>query len=275
LKGGDNMPFYGTSFLYKDIPSEQYDLYLGNINDSGEGTTSGSNDVNLLTQKLFRRPTLMLLGVEQSPNLSFPIYVYSPEEISALDYSQISAWLFGQQNYSKFQIVQEDMIDIYFNAFLTAPNIVRVGNFIKAFTTTVQCDSPWGFREPKTYTYTYGDSYTINQDIIFLNESANAFYTYPTSFIVTANIFGGNFLLINHSDNERTFTLGTVTDPLLPNEVITMNPDQQLVSSNLTTYPLSKTSTNWIRFLPGYNLLTVSGNISSFSFTIPIAAKVA
>jgi hypothetical protein len=270
------MPFYGHSFIFDDVPSEIYNLYLGNTNDSGESITTGSNDVVPLTQKLFRRPTLMYYGSEQSPTLSFPLFAYCPSELTAPDYSLVAKWLFGQQSYKKLIICQEDMSDIYFNVFLTAPNITRVGNLIQSFTATVQCDSPWGFRESKTYTYTFGDGYTISEDIIFLNESDNAFYTFPTSLIITTNIFGGICEIVNHTDDDRAFILGTVTNPLLPQEVITMNPDQQLISSNKVAdpYPISKFNSNFLRFLPGLNLLTISGNISSISLTVPVAVKV-
>jgi hypothetical protein len=268
------MGFLAETFIFAGIPSETMNVYLGTINDSGESTTSGSQDVALLTQKLFRRPVPLFYGVDQLPVLSFPLSMYSKSEITAVDYSIVSSWLFGQMDYQELQICQSDMQDIKINCFLTSPQVTRVGNFIQSMTTTVVADSPWGWSEPKTYTYTFADSYSSSQDIVFLNESANNFYTFPTSLIITANIFGGSISITNTTDNNRVFTLGTITDPLLPNEVITMNPDAQTISSNLVTYPISKFNLNWLRLLSGYNLLTIEGNVSSVSLTYPIAVKI-
>jgi len=263
------MPFHAKVFIYDGIPSEQYDLYLGDVGGSGESTTSGSNDVGLLTQKLFRRPVPLYFGAEQTPVLSFPLSIYSPNEITADSYSTISGWLFGSQNYHELRICQDDMYETYFNALLTAPQVMRIGNVIQTITSTVICDSPWGYREPKTFTENYGDGYSIHDTINFYNESANSFYTYPTELVITANIFGGSITITNASDMNRQFVL-----TLLPLEVLTLNCDLQFISSSLVTYPLSKFNKMWLRFVRGLNVLSVVGNISNISITSPIAVKV-
>jgi phage-related protein len=132
--------FYGKTFIFDGQPSEFYNLYLGELNGSGEGTTT-AQDVTLLTQKVYRRPVPLLYGAEQTPVLSFPLSFYSPDEITAESLSEISGWLFSQQNYKVLRICQNDMSDIYFNCFLTAPQITRVGNIIQAISCTVMCYS--------------------------------------------------------------------------------------------------------------------------------------
>jgi phage-related protein len=264
------MGFIAKTFIFDGIPSESRNIFLGTINDSGESTTSGQ-DSSLLTQKLYRRPVPLYYGNEQVPVLSFPLSMYSPDEISAPDLSEISAWLFSQQNYKKLIICQNDMLGMYANCFLTAPNIIRIGNMIQSISTTVVCDSPWFWGEDATYLYTYPDSYTINDEIVIFNNSANSFYTYPTNLIITANVFGGNCIITNVSDNNRIFQL-----VLASSEIATLNCDSQTILSTTIDYPLTNLiNTNWLRLLPGANLLTISGNISALSITFPVAIKVA
>jgi len=262
------MAFYANSFIFDDIPSEFFNLYLGELNGSGESTTSGSNDVSLLTKKLFRRPMPLFFGAEQTPVLQFPLSAYVPGEADAPDYSAVAAWLWGQQNYKVLRICQADMQQVYFNCFLTSPEIVRVGNILRAFTTTVVCDAPWGWKTPSVYTDTY-TGYSALETIAYYNESANSFYTYPTELVITANAFGGSISIINQTDSNRQFLL-----TLSANEVVTMNCDLQIISSSTESYPLSRFNKKWLRFVHGLNTLTVSGNISAISITSPIAVKV-
>jgi hypothetical protein len=193
----------------------------------------------------------------------------SPDEITPDTFSEISGWLFGKMNYKELRICQNDMIDMYFNAFLTAPQIVRVGNTIRGFTTTAVCDSPWGWRESRTRVYNYTSHFTTAY-IPFPNWSADNFYTYPTEVIITANMFGGSVSITNTTDsNSRVFVLN-----LLPNEVVTLDCSHQFISSTLVTYPLYNFNQNWLRFIRGINNLTVAGNIEELEITSPVAVKI-
>jgi phage-related protein len=263
------MAFYAKNFIFNDIPSEFYNLYLGTFNGEGENITTGSDNVNLLTQKLYRRPVPLFWGAEQTPVLTFPLSVYSTSEITAQGYSEIASWLFGQQNYKVLRICQNDMVDVYFNCFLTEPEIVREGNIIRGFTATVVCDSPWGWKEPKSYVYTCNVNYYTTGYIKFLNESANSFYTYPTEVKITANLFGGTVTITNTSDASRQSIL-----TVLPNEVITINSDLQTISSDLITYPLYNFNLNFPRFIRGVNNLVVTGNLYKLEITSPVAVKI-
>jgi phage-related protein len=267
------MPFYARSIIFDDIPSEMYNLYLGEFSgvttDSENTLSQGSSDVTLLTEKLFRRPTPLFYGAEQTPVLSFPLTLYSPNEITAQDYSLISKWLFGSMNYKVLRICQNDMMDMYFNCFLTAPQIVRTGNIIYGVTFTVVCDSPWAWKEPDTYYFDYSASETYAYDNFSIyNASANNFYTYPY-IEMSANTFGGSLSIINLTDDSREFLL-----TISPNEDIEMDCDIQEISSTITTYPLSNFNNNWLRFLPGFNHLLVTGNINYLYIRSPVAAKI-
>ena len=263
------MAFYAETFLYAGIPSEFYGLYLGEFGGTGEAITVTASDVTPLTQKLFRRPSPLYYGAEQVAPLSFPLSMYSEAEITAQDYSLISTWLFGQQNYQILRICQNDMTDIFFKCLLTAPNITREGNIIRGITCTVTCDSPWGYKPSQTVKYVYTGGNIVADTKYFLNESANTFYTYPSNLVITANVFGGYIHITNASDTDREFTL-----TLSPNEVVTLDCENQIISSTLTTYPLENFNSLWLRLVPGLNTLEIEGNISQIEITVPVATKI-
>jgi hypothetical protein len=264
------MSFFANSFIFAGIPSETRNLYLGEFSNSGDYSGASSSDIQLLTQKLYRRPIPMLFGAEQIPVLSFPLSVYSPDEISMQDYSSMAGWLFGQQNYAELFICQGDMTDVKINAFLTAPQIVKVGNIIRGINCTVIADAPWGWKQDEEYTFTFPDEYSVNQTIEIFNSSEDAFYTFPTEMVVTANIFGGDIYLTNISDNNRVSTFSVSSG-----EILTINSDMQLISSNINTYALSQLDTGkWPRLVQGYNQILITGNISSLYIKYPVAVKI-
>jgi hypothetical protein len=261
--------FYAETFIFNDTPCEFYNLKLGEVNGSGEAVTVGASDVTLLTQKLFRRPVPLFYGPEQTPVLQFGLSIMSPDEITAESYSEISTWLYAQMNYKELRICEPDMQETWFDCFLTAPQIVRVGNIIRGTTCTVTCSAPWGYRPSQILTYNY-TSETISETEEIFNDTANSFYTYPTSLIITANSFGGTATITNTTDSyrESNFTFSA-------NEILTLNCDLQTIASSLNTYPLSQfTDKHWLRLLPKYNLLTFEGNIKSIQMTLPRATKI-
>ena len=262
--------FYAKTFIFDGIPSEFYDLYIGQFGGDGESTSDGSNDVDLLTEKLFRRPRPLFFGAEQTPVLEFPLSAYFKKEVSASKYSHVAGWLFGQQEYKVLRVCQNDMQSTFFNCFFTEPSITRIGNMIQGFETKVVCDAPWGWGEPVDYSYSFTDI-NVSTKVTIYNGSDNAFYTYPTSLIINGNAFGGQIAIVNETDNNRQFLYTT----LLPYEQLVLNCDLQFISSSLTTYPLVNFNKQWLRLLRGKNTLAITGNVSSISMTLPMAVKVA
>lgn len=265
------MAFYSSDFIFDGIPSEMYDLHITSRDDGADVTTESASNVTPYLQEIFRRPVQYLYGVQQTPILSFPVTLNSPNEITATDFGQIGKWLFGTQNYKKLQVCQGDMRHMYFNCFLTAPQIQRVGNLIVGCGATVTCDAPWGWEFPKTETFSYTlGGYTIASVERINNTSDNTFYTYPTMSF-TMNVFGGELSIINQDDDDREFLF----TGLSPNEVITIDNDLQMITSSISgVYRLLNFNKNWMRYVSGINNLEISGNIASVSFTHQFARKI-
>jgi hypothetical protein len=268
------MSFIARDFIFNNIPSEFFNIHLGDIGSSGgtggEISMDSSNNVSPLTQKIYRNPAPLYFGAEQIPVLSLNLSMYiDGEGLDAQDYSRVSAWLFGANNYQTLRLCQNDLIDTYFSCLLINPKITKIGNYIRGIECTAQCSAPWGFKTPKTYLYSWADTQTITDTINLFNESQNNYYTFPSSLVITANSFGGLVSIINTSDNNRQFLL-TVSG----GEVVTINCQTQTISSTIETYPIQNFNMKFLRFKKALNILDISGAVLSVSITSEVAAKV-
>ena len=81
------MAFYGVNFIYDGIPASEYGLRISSLSEQGESVGAS---VELITQDIYRRPTVYLLGVKQTPVLSIPISVTVKDELTASQSSVIS-----------------------------------------------------------------------------------------------------------------------------------------------------------------------------------------
>jgi phage-related protein len=261
------MGFYASSFIFNDIPSEYYGLNIFNFSQ-GKNNVSSGGDSSLITQSVYRRPVPYLYGINQNQVLTFPLVFGSYKALDNITVNSIHKWLFGQMGYRKLVIVQPDMVDMYYNCFLTEPVTIDIGNLKYAFETNVVCDSPWAWSYEKTLTKTYSAD-VVNDTFSFNNESANNDYLYP-NISFTINGIGSGITITNTSDNNRQFIFSNIS----PYETITINNDKQTVSSSTSLYRLSKFNLHWLRLLPGVNNLNISGGVSSFTMTYKFARKI-
>jgi len=263
------MSFYGLEFIYNDISSINYGLYISKIDGNGVDEASIGSEIELITKKILRNPVEFLYGVEQTPVLEFDIEFTSQNPLYAADRNVISAWLFGQQNRAKLQILQCDLQDIYFNCLLTSSQVTYVGNLAYGFKAHVICDSPFAWEYPKIITKTFSGSAIVNEGITVYNLSADNYYTYPTVSFTTSAI--GNYCtIVNTTDNNRSFSF----TGLLANETITVDCNKQIITTNSGLKRVSNFSLGWLRFIRGVNLLTIQGGITNYSITYPVARKV-
>lgn len=264
------MSFYGSDFIYDGISSSDFGLKISNFGEDSS-TTPGAS-VELFTESIYRRQKSYLFGVQQTPVLTIPITITVSYELSAVDASIVSRWLFGKLNYKKLQIIQPDMQYVYFNCIFTNPEVIRVGNIIRGFNTQIVCDSPFAWEYPKPVTYLYSlENYTVSDTITYNNYSDNADYTYPAIEIVT-NRFGGDFTITNLTDSNRAFTFSGLN----ANETLMVDNELQIIQSSETNENrIQNFNYNWFRLLPNINKITLSGNIYYLRIINHFARKIA
>ncbi len=264
------MAFYASNFVYDSKVSSDYGLTISTIGASPDHR--GAN-VELSTESLYRRSKVYLMGVQETPVLSLPVTITVAEELSATESSDVSKWLFGQNNYKKLQILQPDMQYVSYNCIFTSPSVIRVGNIIRGYNATIVCDSPFAWEQPVQTTYYYGPKYyNINEVVTYNNTSDSANYTYPI-VEVTANRFGGSFSVINLTDHNRKFSF----TGLLPDETLMIDNDLQIIQS--TQSHLNRIEDfdgyQWFRLAPKLNRLHLMGSIDKFRIVTQTPKKIA
>lgn len=256
------MAFYGRTFLYNSFPSEQYGLYISELDADGISNSMGSYEVDIKEAKIFRRPTAYFYGTTSIPHLEFNMSCLSEQELTAEDFEGVQKWLFGSSTYKTLQIDQYDMQSVVFYALLNSPEIIRVGNKIMGCSFNVVCNSPFGFNFPQTVIYSYTAA-VVNATESFYNSSDDTSnYLYP-SMVITMNNTGGNLTITNLQDNNRIFEL---TD-LEPNEIITIDNSFQTISSSTGLKRLSHFNKHWMRLVPYLNTLHIQGNVENIDMT--------
>jgi phage-related protein len=253
------MAFYATSFIFDDIPSEEYGLIISSA--GGEMSSNISNSVSIRTEKLFRNPVPYFYGVEQDSVLEMDVELRTTEtELTSEDMALIQKWLFGKQSYKKLRIVQPDMEGYYYNCIFQSGEIIKAGNLIRGLNAHIICDSPFAWGETVTHILSEAGIFDI------YNPSENNYYTLPQ--IVVVMEAGGEdwFNIVNMTENYRTF--GMFDMSVGANETITIDNQIQTIQAVNTPSPLIRIQTGslydyFFRLLPGYNQIQTVGNISS------------
>lgn len=262
--------FNGKSFLFDDIPSENYDLRILNFETGGLKDGPAGSDLTIHQKWPYRKSKPYYYGRSQNIPLEFDFTVGSESAISGDMRNIIEDWLLGQSGYSPLQIIQDDLDGIIFNVIFTKASTKYVGNLNYALTLHAQCDAPWGFAYPQTLTKTYSGSAIVNETFDFYNESADADYLYPEITFFTSDI-GTSFSLTNLTDDTtRAFSFTDIS----AGELMTVDCDRQIISSSTGLLRMPNFSRKFFRLLPKNNSLTMVGGITSFTMTYQFAKKV-
>ena len=272
------MAFFGASFIYDNVPSETFDLRIMNFEQS-EVELESSGTSELITEILPRRNNLYLYGKAQNKPMEFTLTVGSFETIPARNRNYILRWLLGRNKFLPFQIVQDDMMDVIFNVIFIDTKLHFFGNEQKAFTIHGICDAPWGFTSEKTAVGTITPGVVPYRTFRIYNDGIASGYTdlkYSFSTRGIANM--SHVLFQNKSDITPQFPDGrSVMFNALPDKKFEVDTNTQIVKLYYydsgsdswvvdTVSPLEyMENKNWIRLVPGENILVATGNLEYFS----------
>jgi len=261
--------YFGTSFIYNDRSSEEFDLRISDFEASGVKTGPAGADINLLQKYIPRRSTPYYYGRTIQTPLEINLTVNKNGYLSSQDRNMIASWLLGQMDYSVLQIVQNDMDGILFNVIFDKCEVNYVSNVATGFKLHGVCKDPWGWDFPKIYTLTNTTGNVTMNIYNFYNESADADYLYPI-FSIVMNGLGGNFSLTNTTDNNRVFLF----TGLSANEVLTVDCSKGIISSSTGLTRMDKFNKNFFRLLPGNNSLQLISAYATFAMTYQFAKKI-
>jgi len=211
-------------------------------------------------------------GISIESKLTFPISFMSEDEITALDASTIQNWLFGETGYRQFSFVQEDMDYVYLNCIFKEPRMIRAGNVICGFECTCEADSEFAWTYPKLVEY---GPQTTDFTITFYNDSHYKGYLYPSLEFQVNTVGAGTLSITNANDDDRLFELSD----LVAGETITVNNELGILSTSRNVAILGNFNKNFLRLVPGLNVLSVTregagGGFSSFILGYQFARRI-
>lgn len=252
------MAFWGNSFVFNDIPCDDYDLMLYDVGSTTQGTSKFASGVSIIEETLPSRYKPHFYGVKFDKKLEFTIvFGVNQRRIDAEKYldryelETIAFWLTGHDKYMWLEVEQDDLEYVRYRCIISNLEFVEYGNIPWALKATVTCDSPYAYLYPQVFEYDISGTETID----FYNESSHNGYFMPQLEIELSN--GGSFSIINKSDNNRKFEFKNV-----PSSVKKLNVDNDRCiitnDKNLNAYPYF--NFRFFRLVKGENRLQVTGN---------------
>lgn len=259
------MSFYAYNFIYNGKSSEDYGLFICSIGGNMSTTEEGGGGVNIHTDKTNKMDHNYLLGTSYDDVLKFTLTFACKEPKTRLEVSEINNWLIGHDDYKKLYIEQEDMENIYFNCIMNDFRITNIAGLPCAFECEVVCDRGWGLEDEKDYTYNIsssGNSFSHN------NTSHTNRITLP---ILTIKMSGSGDVTITNTTNNNYQTKLT---GLSGGEIITLDCENEIITSSLDLMRLSNFNKHWFELLPGNNNISVTGSVSEVKITYSNIRKV-
>lgn len=251
------MAFWGHSFSFNGIPCEDFDLMLYNIGEHSHSGGKFASGLTIVEEQLASRWKPIFYGTKLEDKLSFSIvFGANPDRADAhksLDRYELEAianWLTGHNQYLWLDIEQDDMEYVRYRCIITGLEMIEYGSMPWALKAMVTCDGSYAYLFPQTFEYEITDKATLD----FYNESGHVGYYMPIVELVGCS---SDFSIVNHSDNDREFTLtgveGTAKNFYIDNDL------GIITCSDSAINPYEYFNFNFLRLVNGNNDLEITG----------------
>lgn len=243
-------------FIFDGLPSSEYGLQILSLGTAPDTETLIPNK-EYIKVKAPNDTRYRILNVSEDEPLTFKLQLFSTEcttedEFLASDRIKvITDWMFNQTDYKKLQIISSEISHLYFNCILKDATKLMVAQNVFGIECTVECDSAgaWEFEKTNKYDFTLNGVGTI----FFNNISSDIKGLRP---ILTIEMFeDANFNMTSLTTGQQI----TINN-LNTTEKITMDCDNQIISSNLDRYLFDDFNGEFLCMKKGLNSISVSGN---------------
>ncbi len=257
------MAFWGHSFVFNGIPCEDFDLMMYDFGSATQSQGSFAGGVTIVESHVPRRWKPYFYGTKIERKLSFSLVFGVNEKrldegkyLDRYEMEAIASWLTGHKEYLWLEIEQGDMRYYRYHCMITDLSMVEYGNIPWAFQATVECDGPYAYLHPQTFSFDIQDTDT---QITIFNEASYNGYFYPVINVGIGQTAPTYLSIVNHSDNDYEFKLGNDSDDI-PSTATALMIDN---SHGILTCPeglnlYKMFNFHFFRLLRGQNNLTVS-----------------
>lgn len=260
--------FYGDEITFNGVSCTTFGLGLYS-EDSNE-KISVSNYKSNITKSYKQNKFLPKKQYEDEPNyIKISLLPTDGIPITRLELNNIEKWLHPDSEFKPLTINQDDMTGLHYNCRLQSMEAETFGNKIMTLHLVFEADSVYVWSDELTETYTIT---TVPQDCVFDNVSSEDLLR--PKYVITMNASGGTATITNlaFTDiNQQKMEFTT----LQANEIITVNTELGIVSSNLRTGVFSLfTYPNFMWLPSGSHTLKVDGNVAEFKILYRNAKRV-
>ena len=154
------------------------------------------------------------------------------QEISSTEFREISSWL-NRRKFLKFKILDEEHIDLYYNASVTSINKIELDGRLIGLELNIITNSPHAFKEPRSITIKnleQNGKHSIN------DTSYEEGYIYPYMQIIVNE--SGDLKIYNAIENRDTLIKNCTAG-----EIITM--DYPIIQSENSSHDNIQNDFNW------------------------------
>lgn len=252
------MAFWGHSFIFNDIPCEDFDLMLYNIGGVSQSGGTFASGVTVVEDEIPSQSKPCFYGTKQKNRhleftLVFGVNEHRADRHEWLDRYELEAvasWLTGYDEYLWLEIEQDDMEYVRYRCLITHLEVIEHGLMPWALKAEVFCDSPYAYLYPQTFEYVIDGQSTI----CFYNESSHNGYYAPKMEVDPHG--STSFSITNQTDDGHVFALAGLPDV----ETIKVDNQYGLITcaEGINLYPYS--NLKFFRLKPGMNVLEVYGS---------------
>lgn len=227
--------FSGYDFIYDGKSSISENLKLLYVDSNAFESVKGIPDRTINTYHANRSSKWRISGVTIDEPLSFPIQILlhgdGEDEYEKINpvakrnrLSRITHWLFDTTGYKKFQILTDDLRDLYFMAILKDVEYLTNGGEVYGFSATVLCDTI-GAWEEKTITKRFTGTPTDVKNF-YIQVLQDGIYEVAPTYIIKVDKANTFDLAINNSD-------GFILRHLVEGSTITIDTERLIATSDV------------------------------------------
>lgn len=249
-------------FSYDGKKLSDFDMVICNFGSKGLETLSNGSHITFNTASVLDGSKHKLLSTQYEECLKTTIQICKNScvtdvtEISAIDFRNLAKWL-NRKKFLKFKILDEDYIDLYFEASFNI-NRIEFGGKIYGLELEVITNRPFALKEPRTIII---DNNYKNNTHSISDTSHEEGYIYPYTEIIIKE--DGDLNIYNDIENRNTIITNCVK-----NEIITM--DYPVIKSSVSSHMIQN-DFNW-NFFRVAN--TYENSKNNLTISIPCTIKI-
>lgn len=249
------MSSYHTSFTYQGISSTEKGVVIVAF-DSDDGNVNsflGMDEIYSETIYGIRHD----YGAVYNTTASFTITMitYDGSDFTLERFRDVTRWLSGARKSTWLDLYENDSISYSFLCKCTEIEQYKMDGRTIGVTATFTSVSPWAYSPMQTIVKEIDNTASVEAGTpIEINNISDEGYAYIYPNVVFNCSKSGELSIYNHTTEETT----TISN-ILTNEIITMKNNQIIYSDRTSRVFGNDFNFNWLKFAPGKNILSVSG----------------